>query len=374
MKRILVALLALVLALSCFVACSNDEPKVTTPNPDSEGKEPEQLPAPDYDFMGNDLTGFVTLGQYKGLTVEVEPKLVITDEYFEREIKTQLIEYGHNNEIKEGTVGEDDVVRIKYVGYLGDEKFEGGTGNSQYFTIYNGGGYIEGFAEGLVGATIGQEFDLNVTFPEDYHNEDLKGKAVVFKTTVECVYEVKELTDAVVDNLSNGEIKTVDDFYTQARELMEKQAESEYKTAKLNAIWDKIFELSKEVKLPEDVVEEYYQYTLQYYKNYATNSWMTLEAFLEYIGLTLDDIREESKTQVFSDMIVYSLIKAENISITDEFYKQRLKEIAEESGVEEKEILEYYGEEEFKEMLLYTKGYEAVLEWNTCVDKTTENN
>lgn len=374
MKKILVALLALVLALSCFVACSNDEPKVTTPNPDSEGKEPEQLPAPDYDFMGNDLTGFVTLGQYKGLTVEVEPKLVITDEYFEREIKTQLIEYGHNNEIKEGTVGEDDVVRIKYVGYLGDEKFEGGTGNSQYFTIYNGGGYIEGFAEGLVGATIGQEFDLNVTFPEDYHNEDLKGKAVVFKTTVECVYEVKELTDAVVDNLSNGEIKTVDDFYTQARELMEKQAESEYKTAKLNAIWDKIFELSKEVKLPEDVVEEYYQYTLQYYKNYATNSWMTLEAFLEYIGLTLDDIREESKTQVFSDMIVYSLIKAENISITDEFYKQRLKEIAEESGVEEKEILEYYGEEEFKEMLLYTKGYEAVLEWNTCVDKTTENN
>jgi trigger factor len=374
MKRILVALLALVLALSCFVACSNDEPKVTTPNPDSEGKDPEQLPAPDYDFMGNDLTGFVTLGQYKGLTVEVEPKLVITDEYFEREIKTQLIGYGHNNEIKEGTVGEDDVVRIKYVGYLGDEKFEGGTGNSQYFTIYDGGGYIEGFAEGLVGATIGQEFDLNVTFPEDYHNEDLKGKAVVFKTTVECVYEVKELTDAVVDNLSNGEIKTVDDFYTQARELMEKQAESEYKTAKLNAIWDKIFELSKEVKLPEDVVEEYYQYTLQYYKNYATNSWMTLEAFLEYIGLTLDDIREESKTQVFSDMIVYSLIKAENISITDEFYKQRLKEIAEESGVEEKEILEYYGEEEFKEMLLYTKGYEAVLEWNTCVDKTTENN
>ena len=372
MKRILAALLVLMIALSCFAACTKT-PAQTTPNTNG-GDNPDTAPkAPDYDFMGNDLTGFVTLGQYKGYELEVEPMLVITDEYFEEALRRDIILYGQKNALTEGTVTENDIIKIKYVGYLNGEKFEGGEGEKDNFTVYNGGGFIDGFAEGIIGATVGVEFDLNVTFPEDYHAADLAGKPVVFKVTVEAIYEAKEMTDDIVKTLSGGEMETVEEFRTQARELLEKNAKTDYENAKIDAVWEKIFESSVRLTLPEDVINEYYEYSLYYYKQYATNQWMTLDAFLQSIGYTLDDIRKEAEDGFFTDAVVYSLIKAENITVDDEYYNAKLAEAAESSDVTVEYIEQYYGgKEAVKEMLLYTKAYESVLEWNSFTDKAPD--
>ena len=373
MKRILAALLVLIIALSCFVACKPKTPAATTPNTNT-GETPETAPkAPDYDFMGNDLTQFVTLGQYKGYELEVEPMLEITDEYFEEALRRDIILYGQKNALTEGTVTENDIIKIKYVGYLNGEKFEGGEGTKDDFTVYNGGGFIEGFATGIIGATVGVEFDLNVTFPEDYHAADLAGKPVVFKVTVEAIYEAKEMTDELVKSLSSGEMETVEEFRKQARELLEKNAKTDYDNAKIDAVWEKIFESSVRVSLPKDIIDQYYEYSVYYYKQYATNSWMTLEAFLESIGYTLEDVRKEAEDGFFTDAVVYSLIKAENITVDDEYYNKKLTEAAESSNVTVEYIEQYYGgKEAVKEMLLYTKAYESVLEWNTFIDKTPD--
>ena len=345
------------------------------PEPEPEGPKVDQngnvLP-PDYDFMGNDLSKLITLGQYKGFTIEVEPKIELTEEYFNEEMRKEIIMYGQYNEIKEGTVKESDIIKIKYVGYKDGEKFEGGEGTKEYFTVFDGGGFIDGFAKGLIGAEVGKEIDVNVTFPEDYHAEDLAGKPAVFKVTVEFIYEAKEMTDDLVVELSGGEMSTYQEFRDQAWKLMEENIELEYKTAKLTAVWKKILESAKEIELPADILEDYYNYNLDYYQQYATYYYMTLEAFLEYAGVTLEDIRNGAREEFFYECVLFSIIKAENITITDEDFNKQLKEMMDYNGVDEKTIYEYYTKEDLNEMFLCTKGYEAVLEWNTFVDKAPE--
>ena len=228
-------------------------------------------------------------------------------------------------------------------------------------------------AEGIVGATVGVEFDLNVTFPEDYHAADLAGKPVVFKVTVEAIYEAKEMTDELVKSLSGGAITTVEDFKAQARELMEQNAKTNYENAKIDAVWEIIFDSTEIIELPEDVIKAYYDYSVYYYTQYAQSYGMTLEAFLESIGYTLEDIRKEAEDGFFTDAVVYSIIKAENITVDDEYYNAKVKEAADSNGVSVEYIEQYYGgKEAIKEMLLYTKAYESVLEWNTFVDKNAE--
>ena len=337
-----------------------------TPKLDENGNV---LP-PDYDFMGNDLSDVVELGQYKDLVIEVAPKIELTEEYFNAEIQKEIILYGQYNEIRSGTVKESDIVKIKYVGYIDGQKFEGGEGTQEYFTIYDGGGFIDGFAKGLIGAPVGVEIEINVTFPEDYHAEEFAGKPAVFKVTVEFIYEAKELTNQLVYELSGGAISTYKEFKKQAWDLMEESIEEEYKTAKLTAVWAKILESSKEIELPAGVLADYYNYNLDYYRQYADYYYMSLEEFLAYIGITLDDIREDSKEEFFYECVLYSIIKAENITITEEDFNKHLKEMMDYNGVDEKTIYEYYTKEELNEMFLCTKGYEAVLEWNIFVDKT----
>lgn len=372
--KIIALMLALVLSLMALASCAEKTPAASTPNSNDSGSNnnggsSDEVVAPDYDFMGNDLTGIVKLGQYKDYTLEVAPKVIITEEYFAEEINKEIILFGEHTELKEGTVKESDIVKIKFVGYMDGEKFEGGEGTQEYFTIYDGGGFIEGFAEGVIGAEVGKEIDVNVTFPEDYGKEELNGKPAVFKVTVECIYQAKEMTDELVEELSGGKMKTYAEFKESAWKLMEENAETEYRNAKLTAVWDKILDSAETLELPEDVIKQYYDYLVYSYQQYATQYWMTLESFLEYIGMTLDDVQKEAEKTFFADAVLYSIIKAENITLTQEEFDADLKEMMEYYGVTEDDVYDVYTEEELEEMFLYSKGYEAVLEWSTFVDK-----
>jgi len=374
MKNIIIRIIALALvfvfATTAFVSCGK-KPAETTPN-SNENKNPDEVPVPDYDYMGNDISDFINMAEYKGLSFEIEPKIIITEEYFLDEIRKEIIQYGQHTEIKEGIVKESDIVKIKYVGYKDGEKFEGGEGEAKYFTIYNGGGFIEGFAEGIIGAEVGKEIDVNVTFPEEYHSEELAGQPAVFKVTVECIYEAKEMTDELVKELSGGEMNTYEEFKEKAWKLMEDQAENAYITAKVNAVWDSIMEKSTAKNLPEDLIKQYVDYITYYYKQVATQNYMTYEKFCETYKITEESIREEALSEIIYETALYSIIKTENITVSEEKYKEMLKEMAETNGVTEEIVLQYYTEAELKEMFLLQIACEAVIEWNTFTDKVAE--
>ena len=375
MKSFIIRTVALVLvfvfAAVALVSCGGGKTPATTPNT-NQTQKPEAVPFPEYDFMGTDLSDFINLSEYKGLSFEVEPKVIITEEYFAEQITHEVILYGQHNEIKEGTVKETDIVKIKYVGYMDGEKFEGGEGEAKYFTIYDGGGFIDGFAKGVIGAEVGKEIDVNVTFPEDYHAEDLKGKPAVFKVTVECIYEAKEMTDELVKQLSGGKMETYEDFKKQAWDIMEKNAEDMYKSSKINAVWEHIMKNTTAKNLPEEAVNDYYEYIVYYYKQVATQNYMSFEKFCEASGITLETIREEAETEFIYETAIYTIIKAENITISDEEYKTLLKKMADDNGVTEDIVLQYYEEEDLKNMFLVEKACAAVIDWNTFTDKAAD--
>ncbi len=381
MKRILTLILALIMAASLLTACNNQKPKETIGNPQESGKNPETnnqgsqvVPPPDFDFFANDLTEYVTLGDYKGFSFEIEPIKYMDDEHFYRQLTYEIVYYGKYTEVKDRPVEKNDIVNIDFEGYMNGEKFDGGSGNEQFFTIYDGGGFIEGFADAIIGATPGQEISFDITFPEDYGAEELAGKLTTFKVTVKYIYQPNEITDELIKEMSKGEMNSAQEFIDAAKEIMIKDTDEAYLYMKLEKIWNEIKKNATKNGIPDDILDPFYDYMLSYYQYYANESLMTLDAYLAYYGLTKESLREETKENLYMDMMVYSIIKAEGITLTEEEYKADLKELAENYGMTEDDVLDYYTEDELRDMFYYTRGYEAVLQWSSfTVKEATEN-
>lgn len=381
-KRLAVILAALALAsgsVLSMVAC-NDEG-----NGDESGNEsstPVETPAetpdesngdttveiPEFDFMNEDLTKYVTLGQYKDLEIEIPPLPVVTDENVADQISYDLIGSEIFEKVTDRAVTEKDIIYIKYKGLMDGEEFEGGTGEKDMFTVYNGGGFIEGFAEGIIGATPGTEVAVELNFPEDYY-EDLAGKPVTFMVTVVHIYEAKELTDEVAAELTGNKDMTAEGLIADYRARMEESIKTTYDEYKINMTWEKIFSNAKEIEMPTDLIKSYYDVDVQYYSSYAMMYGMSYEDILKMIGMTDDDVYNRAHDNVLTDMIVYSVIKAENFSITDAEYDELLTELAESSGYSKDKILETYTEEKLSDMFTYTKLYEEAANWQKYIVK-----
>ncbi len=328
--------------------------------------EPEEDP---FDFLGEDLTKYLTLGAYKDLTVTVDPVKYLTEAEFYQQLDYELIYYGYYTEKKTGSVLKTDIVSLTYEGYVDGVKFAGGTGESEYFTVYDGGGFIDGFADGVVGAEVGKTVDVNVVFPENYHSADLAGKPAVFKVTVQYIYEADELTDDVIKEMSGGTMTSAKEFIEAADKLMREDAENTYKLNCIDALWALIAENVTVIELPQKAIDQYYGYEIDYYSQYALQYGMTLDKFLEANGITKDDIMKQVKADVLNDTIIYSVMKAESTELSDEEYAAELKDFADAYQTTVDEVLKYYEKDELVEMFKYNKTYESVLEWNTCVDK-----
>ena len=386
MKRIAVILAALAIAAGSaisMVACekpgegdeSESESSTPAETPDetpeeSEGDDDSSVSVPDFDFMKEDLTKYVTLGQYKDLEIELDAKPTVTDENVEDQIKSDLLNSEIYNTVTDRAVTKEDTVYISYKGIMDGEEFEGGTGESEFFTVYNGGGFIDGFADGIVGAMPGVETAVELNFPEDYY-EELAGKPVTFMVTVKHIYEAKELTDEVAAELTGNMDMTADGLREYYRGLLEEKVERSYEEYKLDMVWSRIFESAEEKELPEDLIKSYYNIDVQYYSTYAMMYGISYEEILEMVGMTDDDVYARAHDNVMTDMVVYSVIKAENYKITDAEYEELLAELAESSGYSKDEILETYTVEKLTDMFTYTKVYEKAADWQsfTVVEK-----
>lgn len=373
-KEKIIKLLALVLALTmvlvsmALVSCNDDKVEgdgtesETPPAETPAEEEEEEIKLPEFDYMNEDITRFIKLGQYKGFDLSIPEKEIITDELLMKQINSDLIASKKVDTITDRAVTKDDVVYISYKGLMDGEEFEGGTGEKDMFTIYNGGGFIEGFAEGIIGAMPGKEIAVELNFPEDYY-EDLAGKPVTFMVTVKHIYIAKELTDELAKELTGDKEMTKDSLIAKYRELLEERAENVFESNRLDATWSKIFDSIEIVELPTELIDGYYQFDMKYYETYAKYYGVTLETMLKYLGYTEELVYEEAKNNVLTDMIVYSVIKAENITIDDAEYEEKLAEFIKINEWDREELESQYTKEEISEMFLYTKAYEAAAEW-----------
>lgn len=310
------------------------------------------------------LTKNVTLGEYKALKAEAE---AVTDDAINEYINTNLLANSVTYEqIKEGTIKDGDTVNINYVGKKDGVAFEGGTDDSEKGTnlAIGSNSFIAGFEEGLVGAKVGKTIDLNLTFPEDYGNEELNGAAVVFTVDVNyiCGKEiVPELTDEFV--AANTEYKTVTDYKSFVNETLTNSNAS----AAEQKVWTTAIANAKISEYPKEDLEAAITNMLNYYKSMATYYSMDLNSVLSMYGTTEetfnDDMQDYAKEVVAEKLVALSIVEKEKIELTDKIYNEKLEKFKTDYGYETVDALkEAIPDAQIKELIYIELGRQFVLD------------
>ena len=327
------------------------------------------------DFFKVDASEYITLGQYKDIIFEVD-QIEISQEDIDAQIKVLLAQKNEFTKVREGTVTEGAIFSFDYTGYYkksdgtrGDA-FDGGASTDQLayidgdtlVTIYDTktGTFIDGFAQGILGATVGGEkFSIYTTFPSDYHEGSLAGQEVEFEIKVNYIAET-HFTDAWVKEYTNDQYKTTDEFVQYLKDSIN----PEIKNANVEALWVKIMENATLVKMPQqqyDYITNQMRVEVEGYVIYSQYYWGEQ---LDYLGvlkqLGFKDeaefekyIDEYATSYVKSELVLHAVMQAENITVTDEEYRTFMDTLMESTGKNEEALLEQYGEEKIRQTIAF---------------------
>lgn len=313
----------------------------------------------DSEFYPYDLNNYVTLGDYKN--VEYNEKTVfVTQTDVDARIKSDLKKYGYTSKKEKNTqIMVGDIVNIDYAGYLDGVAFEGGTATGYDLEI-GSGSFIEGFEEGLIGKMPGDKVGLNLTFPENYHSAEMAGKSVVFKVTVNKVYEVvyDEITDEIVPKISTA--KTAANYRDHIYNLLLEEQTVEVNNANYSAVVAAIIDCSKIKKHPKKEVEEYKNKLLEQNERIAQNQGMTLERLVSYSGYTLEEfenvMEKNAKKIVEKEMVFLMIAEQEGIILSTREYKNSVERYMEDQNfASEEELINAVGKDKFLGILTVDK-------------------
>ena len=288
----------------------------------------------------------VTLGEYKNLKVKKE-KVKVTKEEVEHEIH-HLVENYAELVTKEGKVENGDIAVIDFEGFKDDVAFEGGKGENYSLEI-GSNTFIPGFEEQLIGMTAGEEKDINVTFPEDYHAEDLKGAPVVFKVKVNEVKEVKipELDKEFFEDLGMEGIDTKEALEAQVKENITASKEAKAEDKYIEALLDEIAKTT-EVDVPETMVNDETDRMVEQFAQNIAMQGISIEQFYQYTNSNKealkDQYKEEALKRIKYRLILEAIIKEEKIKVTDKEVDAEVEEIAKKYNMTKEEVKKQYGD------------------------------
>ncbi len=293
----------------------------------------------------------VELGEYKGVKVE-KKDVEVTDEEVQSEIDRTRDQNSRMVSVEDRAVQDGDITTIDFEGFVDGVAFEGGKGENYPLTI-GSHTFIDTFEEQLIGKNIGEETEVNVTFPEEYQAEELKGKAATFKVTVkEIKYkELPELDDDFVQDVS--EFNTVDEYKADVKAKITERKENEAKAAKEDAVIEKIIDSSK-MEIPQPMVELQLDNMVQDYARRLQQQGLSIEQYMQYTGLTVDKLKEQMEPQAMkriqSRLVLEAIAAKENIEVTDADVDKEIEEMSKMYQMEADKLKEYMGENEMKQM------------------------
>lgn len=274
----------------------------------------------------------VTLGDYKGIKIE-KVEYTVTAKNVNDEIKKAQEQASRRVEVTDRAVKDGDIVTLDYKGMCDGVQFDGGTAENQELTI-GSNTFIPGFEAQMVGMAIGETKDLNVTFPEEYHAENLKGKPAVFTVTVKKIEakELPELNDEFAKNVSKFE--TMDEYKADVKANLKKQNEEKANRENENALLTKIVE-GATVEIPACMIEKQIDYIVRETEHQLSYMYRGLkfEDYLKYTGMTMEDFRKQNESRATQEvkfrLVFEAIIKAENIDVTDEQVDAEIAKMAE---------------------------------------------
>lgn len=293
----------------------------------------------------------VTLGEYKGIQVE-KTSTEVTDEEVDAEVNRERENNARTVTVEGRAVENGDVVSLDFEGFVDGEPFEGGKGENYDLTI-GSGAFIPGFEEQLVGVNADEEKEVKVTFPEDYHAEELAGKEAVFKCRVNTikVKELPELDDEFAQEVS--EFDTLEEYKADIRANLLKKKEDEAKRVKEDAVIEKIIE-GAQMEIPDAMVEYQAQQLVGDFAQRLSYQGMSMEQYEQYSGTTTEEFTEEMKPRALkniqSRLVLEAVAKAENLEASEEDIAEEYQKVAEQYKMEVDKVKEWMGEEASEEM------------------------
>ena len=308
----------------------------------------------------------VTLGEYKGVEVK-KADTTVTDEEVMAAIDKERESNARAIVITDRPVKAGDETVIDFEGFVDGAAFDGGKGENYPLTI-GSGAFIPGFEEGLIGAKLNEELDVNVTFPEDYQASELAGKAATFKCTVKEIKEkeLPELDDEFASEVS--EFDTLEEYKADVKKNLEEKKASDAKREKIDAVVEAVI-ANATMDIPEAMVSTTQRQILDEYAQNMQAQGLNLEQYMKYTGLDADTLMEQLKPQaenrIKGRLVLEAVAKAENITASEEDFEAEVKTMAEAYGIEAdkaKELLGENGKKSVMEDVLIKKAQEFIVE------------
>ena len=293
----------------------------------------------------------VTLGDYKGLKVD-KVSTRVTQKEVDEEIEKERERNARTIEVTDRAVQDKDEVTLDFEGFVDGVAFEGGKGEDYPLTI-GSGSFIPGFEEQLIGAEIDKEVEVNVTFPKEYHSEELAGKDATFKCTVHTIKakELPELDDEFASEVS--ECETMDAYRAEVKKNIKERKERTGKEKKENQAVDQAIENAR-MDIPEAMIEFQVRQMADDFARRIQQQGLTVEQYFQFTGMTAEKMMEEMRPQaeksIKTRLVLEAIVKAENIEVSDERVEEELTKMAEAYQMEVEKLKEFMGENEKKQI------------------------
>ena len=320
----------------------------------------------------------VELGQYKGVEVDKQDTEV-TDKDIEDELKKVQEQNARKVEVTDRAVKDGDETVIDFDGFVDGKEFEGGKGTDYPLTI-GSHSFIPGFEDQMIGMEIGSEKDINVTFPEDYHAEELKGKPAVFKVTVKKITEkqLPELTDEFASDVSDFE--TLDEYKNDLKNQISKRKEDAARSSKETQAMAKITADAK-MDIPKAMIDTQCERMGDDFAQRLSQQGISIDQYYKYTGLTpdklLEQFRPEAEKRIKNSLCLEEIAKQEKLEATDEDLEEQLKKMADAYKMDIEKIRSMMGDAEKEQMkadIAIDKAVKFVVDNAVETEKKAEEN
>jgi trigger factor len=277
----------------------------------------------------------IQLGEIEGLNVRI-PRMEITDEDVERRLEDIRSRYAQLEEKTDEPAEQGDVVTIDFAGYIDDQPFDGGSGEDYSLEI-GSNTFIPGFEEQLIGLKVDEEKDVKVTFPEEYHAEDLAGREAVFKVKVKGIEtrKLRELDDEFAQEVS--QFDTMDELREDVRNNLVQMLETRKKELIKQEVLDRALEAT-EIPLAEAVIHGQIQRMLEQFAQRLASQGLTLEQYFQFTGSSQEDLendmRPEAERAAKVNFLLEKLVEEKGIEVTDDEMNNQIEEVAKNMGVD----------------------------------------
>ena len=289
----------------------------------------------------------VTLGEYKGVEVK-KAEAVVTDEDVKNELTAARKKNGRLIDVEDGAIEDGDNTIIDFTGYIDDKTFDGGAG-TDYPLVIGSHSFIEGFEDQLIGKKKGETCDVNVTFPAEYHADELAGKPAKFVVTIKEVKrnELPELNDEFASEVSDFD--TLDEYKADIRKKLQEKKEQDAKVENENNVIEKVVE-NAQMELPQPMVDTQAREMVENYARRLQSQGLNINDYMKYTGMTpeklMEQMRPEAEKRIKTRLVLEKVVEVENVEVSDEKLDEQINEIAASYKLEGAKLKEMMGERE----------------------------